>query len=382
MALSTSGRLRVMRPMRPSRSKSTFVIFPPPYGSAIERPESPQQREGMMRNPVTASSDRSFLGWRSTPPALFPPLLGLLGLGLAWGRAVPVLEALAGPGGAAAAAALGQLLLGAGTLAAVVFLGLYAARLVARPALLMADLSTPPGRAGVAAATMSLMLLGVAAAARRPELARDILYAGLFLHAGVALATVAALARQGWTARLVAPATAHLAFVGEIVAPMGLVATGDAALAEAIVWLSLAAALVIYGASLVAARTHALAPPLRPTLAIHLGPVSLIGIGLQLTGHAELSELFRWLCLAVAAGLLVGIRWITAAGFAPTWGAFTFPAAAFTSHMLLAGPGSAWAWLGLAALIATTVLNIHVAARVWLMWPGGRLAAATGARTA
>ena len=77
--------------------------------------------------------------WRKTPPALFPPILGLFGLAAAWLRTPDAFGAPAG---------FGQLLSGAMVLVYLFTAGHYVAKLAARPGVVAEDLKTLPGRAG------------------------------------------------------------------------------------------------------------------------------------------------------------------------------------------------------------------------------------------
>lgn len=63
--------------------------------------------------------------WRRTPPAAFPPIMGLFGLALAWRRASEDL---------AITEAVSDLVLGAATLLFLFAAGSYLAKTLARPA--------------------------------------------------------------------------------------------------------------------------------------------------------------------------------------------------------------------------------------------------------
>ena len=105
-----------------------------------------------LRPPLPPPLPRPVPGlWRGTPPAVFPPVLGLLALGLAWRRAGPQLPA--------GVAGLGEAVLGAATLLALFALVAYAAKVAQRPGVLVEDLRILPGRAGVTAAVVSVHAL-------------------------------------------------------------------------------------------------------------------------------------------------------------------------------------------------------------------------------
>lgn len=315
---------------------------------------------------------------RNTPPALFPPILGALGLGLAW-RAAGGLSPVAG--------AVGEVLAGMAVLAWVVAAGLYAVKLVLRPAVLMEELRVVPARAGVAAASMGAMLVAAALLPHAKGLAEALWWAGLIAQAGVALAVAYALATapEGaprWTPFL------HLPFVGFIVAPIAGMPLGHEALSRGIIFYSGLAALVIYARTLPAMRRGEVPAPLRPALAIHLAPLSLLGIAVLGQGWSNVAVLFSGACIGLAAVLVLQARWIAEAGFSPIWGSLTFPTAAFASFHLQMATASAGAIgsfqliFGAAGLGFATLLIPYVFARILRLWPSGRLAAMTNAATA
>ena len=78
-----------------------------------------------------------------TPPAIFPPVFGLFGLGLAWRRAGDTFQM---------PAALGEMILGAVTLLFVFCALAYGIKVARRPGVIPEDLRVLPGRAGLAAA--------------------------------------------------------------------------------------------------------------------------------------------------------------------------------------------------------------------------------------
>ncbi|HOZ34108.1 MAG TPA: hypothetical protein PLM52_14625 [Tabrizicola sp.] len=92
-----------------------------------------------------------------TPPAIFPPILGLLGLVLALRLAVARLGGDPGPADLVAGVAVA--LWGFATFA-------YLGKLARRPAVVLEDLRVLPGRSGLAAMTMG----GMAVASIRPSM--------------------------------------------------------------------------------------------------------------------------------------------------------------------------------------------------------------------
>ncbi len=310
--------------------------------------------------------------WRQTPPAIFPPILGLFGLGLGWRRAA---------GAFSVPPALGELLLGAVSLLFVFALVAYLSKVLRRPGTLVEDLSILPGRAGVSTATMAMMLFSAALAPYSQSLAGAVLIAALAGHGLVIAIVLAVLARGPAEQRRASPVW-HLTFVGPIVAPVAGAALGWSALSQAILAVSIPVAGFIWGASLVQlARGLRVPPPLRPTLAIHLSPAALLGIVSALLGHGDLALWFGWLSIAILAMLLLRARALTAAGFSPFWGAFTFPLAAFANLMLLLGGshGGPYRVLGGLALVAASIVIPIIAFKVLRMWSAGPLAAKTNA---
>ncbi len=316
------------------------------------------------------------LGWRRMPPAVFPPALGLMGLGLAWRKA----GALWGFGPAA-----GDMILGAASLIVLFFLLLYLAKIAARPAVLVEDVSVPPARAGVAAGTMALMLTGAALVPIWPEAARWAVMIGMLMHVAVVLAVAATLVRNP-SLVLAAPGTLHLPFVGLIVAPLALVPLGSVFLAEWIFRITFPFAVLIWLVEVLRPVGAPRPAPLRPTMAIHLSPVALFGIVAALLGWQDIAGMFRFLGVVVAALLVAMVLWkgwLIEAGFSPVWGAFTFPTAAAASLWFTgAGAHEGWKWLATATLIFASVLLPWIAVRIWALWPSGRLADKTAAAVA
>lgn len=74
----------------------------------------------------------------------------------------------------------------------------------------------------------------------------------------------------------------------------------------------------------------------------------------------------------IVLALVAASRWITAAGFSPLWGSFTFPMAAFASAMI--AMGGVWQKAGFVWLVIAALAIPMIAWRVLKMWPGGKLA--------
>jgi len=124
----------------------------------------------------TNQSTRRVPGWRKTPPALFPPVLGLFGLAVAWGRTHEIFGA---------PAAVGEIFSGAVVLLYLYAAGLYIAKLAARPGVVVEDLGILPGRAGLAALTMSGMLFAAILVPYSTRLASAVLVLAILGHAVV-----------------------------------------------------------------------------------------------------------------------------------------------------------------------------------------------------
>jgi tellurite resistance protein len=307
--------------------------------------------------------------FRQTPPAAFTPVFGLLGLGLAWRRAA---EAFALPGGWA------EMLLGAVTLLYLFVLAAYLAKAARRPAVVAEDLRVLPGRAGLTAASLSLFLLAATALPYSAALTRGLLFAGLAVHALLAVAFLRALVAAPPEQRAVTPLW-HLAFVGFILAPLSAAPLGMTGLSTAILGATVPLAIAIWALSAPAvARTP---PPLRPILAIHLAPAALFATVAASLGLPQAALAFCILALAILALLVATARWIAAAGFSPLWGAFGFPAAAVCSACLAQG-AEPFRSLGGVLLVGATLLVPTIAWRVLRLWAEGKLGPRTNAAIA
>jgi len=308
----------------------------------------------------------------ATPPAIFPPILGLLGLGLAWRRAAGV---FALPEGAA------DLLLGAVSLLFLFCLFAYGLKAVRRPGVVVEDLRVLPGRAGLSALVLSVYLFSAALVPLARPLAEILLWVGLALHVALVALVLRALVTGPAEQRAVTPVW-QLQFVGFIVAPIAAVPLGHAALSSAILYTTGTLAMAIWAASLAQFARRDVPAPLRPLLAIHLAPACLLGTVAVMLGRFGIAWGFTGLAVLLLAGLLIGLRWVTRAGFSPLWGAFTFPAAAFASLMLAlaaSGQGGAFRIVGGIALVGATLAILPIAAKVLQGWAKGTLGPKTNA---
>lgn len=311
--------------------------------------------------------------WRDTPPVIFPPVLGLLGLGLGWREAARVLGA---PG------EIGELILGGAAMLLVFCLAAWLAKPLRRPAVTIEELRTLPGRAGLGAMLAAVLLLAAALVPLAPRLATGIMVAGIAAYLGLIAVLVPMLVTGPEEGRSVTPAF-HLIFVGLILAPLSAIELGHAAASGALFWVMVVLAMAIWVASARQLLQRIPPAPLRPLLAIHLAPASLFAIVGTRLGLDWIALAFAVLASALAIALVASARWIAAAGFTPMWGAFTFPTAAFATALLSVsgGAGVAGAAGGLVLVVATLSVPV-ITFRVLRSWARGELAARTNAARA
>lgn len=309
-----------------------------------------------------------------TPPAIFPVILGLLGLGLAARKGAAVLGLAATPVGGLVEAALGALMIL--WLFAVVAL---MAKMIRRFGVLAEDMKVLPGRAGLAAATMTGMAAAAVLVPYAPRLAFFVAVAALVAHGLMAGFLLAVLAKMPAEARRVSPAF-HLAFVGFILGALPLAQLAHVKAATVIFWITLASATLIWAISALQMVRTVPPAPLRPLLAIHIAPAALFSLAAGQIGLPALAMGFAALGMVILLALLSAARWLTVAGFSPLWGAFTFPLTALASALL--GLGGSWDAPGIVLLILALGLVPAIAWNVVKLWPGNRLAQKTNAAEA
>lgn len=310
--------------------------------------------------------------WEATPPAIFPPIMGLFGLGLAWRLGVGEFGLPAG---------LPEALLGAVCLLYAFAAVAWASKPARRLSVIGEELRILPGRAGLAAASLCLMLLAAVMVPYAPGVAQVIGFAALFTHAALAVLVVRALLAGPAEARVVTPVF-HLVFAGFILWPLSAIPLGMEAAARLVFWATLPPALAIWGASAWQIVTRVPPAPLRPLLAIHLAPASLFSITATALGLPGLGAIWAVIGGAILLGLVASARWLTAAGFSALWGAFTFPLAAYATALLGLGratglPGVTMA--GALVLVVATLVIVPIAVQVMRLWAKGALAKATNA---
>lgn len=302
------------------------------------------------------------------PPAVFPSVLGLLGLSLALKRAAIVAEV---------PEALADIALGLVAGLWVFAMVGYAIKLGRRPEVVFEDLRILPGRAGLAAASVGGFAFAAIIGFFQPQIAMGVLILAFALHIGLVTATIKVLMQMPPEAREVTPAW-HLSFVGFIVGALAAVPLGWVDLAKVVLWATMAAAGGIWAVSLWQLTKRIPPAPLRPLLAIHLAPASLFASVAGLLGMVWLGQIMTILGLIILVVLILAGRWITESGFSALWGAFTFPLAAYASAMMING----WVLPGVLLTVLALGVNVSIAWRVIKLWPGGKLAAKTNAATA
>lgn len=294
---------------------------------------------------------------RRAPAALLPVCLGLIGTSLAWRSAA---EHGVAPGLLAelfVAAAVGLFLLVAVR---------YLHRVRRGPAALRADLRA---RAGTPGGTEALMFVGVALLPVSAWAAAAVWVAAVMLQLALVLRIVsddeAAPPRDPvLTLFLIVP------FGGLLLSPVDLGA--------ALLW----PLLTLYAAMAPAVIWHFASRPVppaeRPAAWVLLAPPSVATIAYETVypGGTLTPWLFALSALTLA-GLLVRVRWLTARGFAASWGCFTYPSAAFSGAVFaMAGRSGEvlWTALGFTAALATTAITGAVAGLALFGWRRRRVA--------
>jgi len=316
--------------------------------------------------------------WRRTPPAIFPPIMGLFGLGLGWRRGADAFGMTPGPA-ADLVNAVAETILGAVSLLFLFAVLAYGVKVLRRPAVVAEDLRILPGRAGVAALVLCFYLLALVLTPYRLAVTGTMLTGALALHAVL----IGLLLRAQWRGpaeqHRVTPVW-HLNYVGGIIAALAALRLGWDGAALVLFGLSTLVAAAIWAVSLGQLMAERVPAPLRPLLAIHLSPAALIGAVAAGLGLLTVAQGFAVLSAVILGVLVLRLRWLTAAGFSPLWGAFTFPLAATAGLWLTLG--GRWHLPGALLLLAATLIVPWIAVRILKLWAGGQLAARTNAATA
>ncbi|WP_139307473.1 tellurium resistance protein [Rhodovulum sp. ES.010] len=325
----------------------------------------------MAKTPPPLFAPRPRFG-AATPPAIFGPVFGALGLGLAWRAAAEVF---------AVPPAIGDLVLGAVTLLFLFCVVAYGVKAARRPGVVAEDLRILPGRAGLSAGALSIYLVAASLVPLAPGLAALLLWAGLAMHAVLAALVVRVFASAPAEQRAVTPVW-HLQFVGFIVAALAAAPLGFAGLASALLHGTAAMAVAIWTVSLVQMVRRRVPAPLRPLLAIHLAPACLLATVAALLGRPDVAAASGLLATLILAVLLVRLPWLLRAGFSPLWSAFTFPLAAYAGMGLVlaaAGQGAAFRLLGGLALVGATLAIPPILIAIMRSWAKGILGPKTNA---
>ena len=313
--------------------------------------------------------------WRQTPPAAFPVCLGFLSLALAWRHASDIFPW--------ASEDLSSLMLAAATGYFLWFLAFYFAKVVARPAVILEDMRTPPARAGIAAMAMSMMLL---AAALLPfgisvplvwwtGVVLQILASGIVLHA---IWVDPPEKRHFSTFQ-------YLTFVGPVTGPIAGIPLGYVWQSKLLIAASLVAYVIVTAGILLTLKKDPIPKPLRPSVMIFLAPLALFAVGFGSLGFDTFFAVFFWSSEVVFVALLLMSPWMLRGGYTPVWGSFTFPLAIYVNAQLMAidkGFGTiavVGAYIGLT--IATPVV-FYMMYRTVMEWVSGDLAKKSHAATA
>lgn len=314
---------------------------------------------------VSSNTSHGAPFFSKVPLAIFPPVLGILGAGLALNRATNTQEVLS------FLTPVAHWIMGLGVLLWLMAACAYSVKLWRYGIyVLWYDIAPLPGRIAMSAATIGLLSISAVVGAWRPELGAVTLCAGLLLHAvGVGFAMLKLRRCGEGFVSAITPAL-HLQFVAVIMAGISALPLGWRALTEAVFWPALGFAILIWAANLWRqAHVPLPAPSQRPLLALHLAPAGLLATAAGLLGYNALGQgLVIWASVIFIILLLTG-RWITASGFTPLWGAFTFPITALATALIVNG----WGPCGAALALITCISNPIIAFAIWRRWITGRL---------
>jgi tellurite resistance protein len=314
--------------------------------------------------------------FRRVPPAIFPALLGLLGLVAVWRRASEVFGV---------PQALVDLAAGMVTLLFLYCIVAYGAKFMFRPSVVSEDLKTLPGRTGLAALFIGLMVEAAVLAPMAPAIATSMLGLGALGLLGIALHVLPQRLKGADSAGPITPAM-HLVFVGFILIPGAAIPLRVAeGLLPWVIWYCALAAIPITALSIRPLLTGEGQPPLRPLQVIHLAPAGFVATGAFMTNQPVLGVVSLVWAMVLAAIYLMRLRWLTQGEFSGFWSAFTFPVTAFVGALLAASQVlemEALGYLGGVILVAATLYIPAIAYRVLKLWAKGVLAAKTNAAIA
>lgn len=314
--------------------------------------------------------------FRRVPPAIFPAVLGLLGLLLAWRHAVRVFGL---------PPALVDMATGMVTLLFLGCAAAYAMKVALRPGVAAEDARTLPGRTGLAALAVCAMAQAALLAGWSAPFATLILALGAAGLLVLALLVLPKRLRGTDTAGPLTPAM-HLVFVGFVLIPVAAVPLDIArpVLGWVLVYCTLAAA-IITALTVRPLISGSGAPPLRPLQTIHLAPPAFLASGAVLTGYPAAAPFALGWAILLAAILLWRVRWLTEGDFSGFWSALTFPVTGFAGALMVVSEAlgsEALRALGGVILVAATLYIPVIAFRVLKLWANGMLAAKTNAAIA
>ena len=265
----------------------------------------------------------------------------------------------------------------AGALLYLYALVAWLAKPLRRPAVVLEEITILPGRAGLAAMTLSSLLLAAALVPYDPRLALGLSVVSVAVHAGFAALVIRLILTGPEEARVVTPVW-HLTFVGFIMAPLTWTPLGLVDISQAVLSATLPVACVIWAVSLWQLVRRIPPAPLRPLLAIHVAPASLLAVVAAGLGQTGLASLLLALAAAIAVGLLIALRWVTEAGFSPFWGAFTFPLAALAGALwVLTDTGVPLRFAASVVLTGASIAIPVILFKVLQAWAKGDLARRT-----
>lgn len=348
----------------PSASKLPLIIFRIIAATNWRWPKNAPIARKLVRENIQMAEKTQF--WRSTPPALFPVCLGLVGLGLAWRRAPSVFP-------------VPSIIGAAFLLFAVILIAIsgicYTMKVAARPSVIMEDLNRTASRGALPALSMALMLVAAGIFPHSRLIADVVWKFGIGLHVILLTLLLVSLSRGNAERRTTNPYL-FLAFAGFIVAPIAGVRLGYTTLSAGIFTACLPVYFVILAGSVKNSLLEPVTPSLRAGQVIHLVPVSVFGIVAgQLNYSAEFSVAV-FLSGLLALILLLWSGWISEGGWRPSWGAMSFPLAAFTHLQIDAADkhyGLIPKALAGAGLSVGTMLVIFVTYKTLRSWYRGDL---------
>lgn len=313
--------------------------------------------------------------WRQTSPAVFPVSLGFMSLALGWRNAADVFPSISPD--------IGNVLLGLSTGYFVWFLMFYFAKVAARPLVVLEDMRTPPARAGMAAAAMSMMLLAAALLPLNISVPQ-VWWTGVAMQIFASAVVLHAIWKDPPEARHFSTFQ-YLTFVGPVIGPIAGVPLGYVWQSIALTSAALVAYVIVTVGIIVTFRRDPLPERLRPSMMIFLAPVCLFALSYGALGYEWAFTVFYWLGNGTALVLLFFVPWMLRGGYTPIWAAFTFPVAAFLNVQVMAvakGYG-VMATVGVyAGLAIGTPVICYMAYRTMMEWVTGDLAKKSGAAVA